>query len=57
MHDSSGPLGRVDDFMSRAVQNLVVVSFHPNADTFVRETRQWILLALQYLERPKSPKN
>jgi hypothetical protein len=47
VHDRTGPLGRVDNFMGRAVQDFVVVGFHPDADALIRETRrQRRLLAL-----------
>ena len=40
MHDRAGALGRVYDFVSRPVQDLVIVGLHPNAYALARETRQ-----------------
>jgi hypothetical protein len=41
--DRAGALGRVHDLVRRAIQHLVVVRFHPNADALVTETRQGCL--------------
>src|SRR6516162_9315276 len=53
MHDRAGALGRVYDFVSRAIQDFVIVGLHPNAYAFARETRQTI----PSFTRSKPPKS
>src|SRR6266849_9058218 len=43
----AGLLGRVYDFVGGAVQNLMIVCFHPNPNALAREARQRSLLALR----------
>jgi hypothetical protein len=39
MYFRTGPLGCLHDFGRSAVQNFVIVAFHSNSNSFVREAR------------------